>query len=98
MIIASVYFYGSYNTEQEWRQRMAQAKTVVEQKQLDAKKATVKIKRVYITKEKIIRETQVVVQERIREVEKLIDAECKIDPVVINIHNQAARNPLEGKK
>jgi hypothetical protein len=98
LIIGGVYSYGGYETEMSWRAKMEQAKTVVEQKQLDAKRATVRIQKVYITRQKIVHDTKIVIQERIREVEKRIDAECKIDPAVIEIHNQAARNPLEGKK
>lgn len=98
LIVAGVYFYGSYETEMSWRAKIEQAKAVVEKKQLDAKRANVRIQKVYITKQKIVHDTRIVIQERIREVEKRIDAECKIDPAVIEIHNQAARNPLEGKK
>jgi Tfp pilus assembly protein PilO len=46
-------------------------------------------------KEKIIvrKEYYATVHERIKEVEKQIDAECKLDPVVAKTLNSAAQNP-----
>ena len=42
--------------------------------------------------------TKVVVQEKIKEVEKVIDGPCKIVPEAVEIHNQAATMPKEAKK
>ena len=36
-------------------------------------------------------QTQVVIQERIKEVEKRIDSQCTVDPEVIQILNDAAK-------
>ena len=47
---------------------------------------------------KIIHDVQVVYKERIKEVEKKIDADCKVDPEAISILNGAAKNPLGVKK
>jgi hypothetical protein len=35
----------------------------------------------------------VVIQEKLKEVEKVIDAKCEIDPSVISILNEAAKAP-----
>ena len=47
------------------------------------------------TKEKIkyVKETQVVIQERIKNVEIKSDTLCKVDPEIISILNDSARNP-----
>jgi hypothetical protein len=44
-----------------------------------------------------VRDTQIVVQEKIREVEKVINEKCEIDPAVIDIHNHAAETPGDAK-
>jgi acetyl-CoA carboxylase alpha subunit len=38
-------------------------------------------------------EKQEVVVEKIKEVEKVVDAKCELDPNVINILNEAAKKP-----
>jgi len=50
-----------------------------------------------VTQIQTIKDVQVVIQERIREVEKILDAECKIPPEAVSIHNDAARNE-KGRK
>ena len=43
-------------------------------------------------KNKVIVENRVVYKDRIKQVEKIIDAECKVAPEAIDIHNAAAKN------
>lgn len=98
LLIIGVYFYGSYDTEMSWRKKEEDAKkdiTVIEEKSNDVNIVT---KNVYITREKIIKDTQKEIQEKIVEVEKIIDRECKVQPEAISILNQAAKYPLEDKK
>ena len=56
-----------------------------------SKQKNVEIQTIYRDKVKVVKEQQIVIQERIKEVEKKIDAECKIAPEAIDILNQAAR-------
>ena len=49
-----------------------------------------KIVTVYKDKIKVVKETQVVVQEKIKTVEVKIDSQCKITDDTIDILNQAA--------
>jgi len=51
-----------------------------------------------VTKTKVIHDVQVVIKERIKEVEKKIDADCKLDPEATKILNDAAKNPLGATK
>ena len=62
-------------------------------KEAEAKSAVVneKIITVYKDKIKVLHDVQVVYQERIKEVEKKIDAECKVAPEAIDILNDAAK-------
>jgi hypothetical protein len=51
---------------------------------------------VYIDRVKTVKDTQYVIQERIKEVEKIIDKECKVVPEAVDIHNAAAKNRKPG--
>jgi len=90
LLIAGVYLRGGYDTEMEWRNRVAELEDKVKVAEQKSREVNVQIQTVYKDKIKVVKETQVVIQERIKEVEKRIDAECKVDPEVINILNDAA--------
>jgi hypothetical protein len=90
LIIAGIYFYGSYSTEMSWRNKVAELEEKVKISEAKSKTANVEIQTVYRDKVKIVKETQVVIQERIKEVEKRIDSQCTIDTEVIKILNDAA--------
>jgi len=91
LMISGVYFYGSYATEMSWRNKVSELETKVAASEAESKKTNIQIQKVYIDKVKIVKETQVVIQERIKEVEKRIDSRCTVDTEVINILNEAAK-------
>ena len=91
LLVAGVYLKGGYSVEMEWREKVAKLEQQV--KEAEAKSAVVneKIITVYKDKIKVLHDVQVVYQERIKEVEKKIDAECKVAPEAIDILNDAAK-------
>ena len=91
LIVCGIYFYGSYSTEMSWRNKVAELEEKVKVAEAKSKTANVQIQTVYRDKVKLVKETQVVIQERIKEVEKRIDSQCTIDTEVINILNEAAK-------
>jgi hypothetical protein len=95
MIVAGIYFYGSYSTEMSWRNRVAELEEKVKVSEAKSKEANIQIQTVYKEKVKLVKETQVVIQERIKEVEKRMDAQCVVIPEVISILNDAAKRPAK---
>ena len=95
LMISGVYFYGSYATEMSWRNKVSELETKVAASEAESKKTNIQIQKVYVDKVKIVKETQVVIQERIKEVEKRIDAQCTVDTEVINILNEAAKRKVK---
>jgi hypothetical protein len=99
LLIAGIYFKGGYDVEASWRDRVrvAQEKAVLAEQQ--AKEANVKLDAEIKKKQRVVKENTIVYRDRIREVEKIIDKECKVAPEAIDIHNAAAKNkPLGGKQ
>jgi hypothetical protein len=74
-----------------WRNKVAELEEKVKISEAKSKTANVEIQTVYRDKVKLVKETQVVIQERIKEVEKRSDSQCTIDTEVINILNEAAK-------
>lgn len=98
LLVAGVYLKGGYGVEMEWREkvRIAEEKARIAEEQ--AKELNTKLNAEVKKKQKVIVENKIIYQDRIKEVAKVIDRECKIAPEAIDIHNSAAKNkPLEKK-
>jgi len=107
-----IFFEGGYATDLSWQLKivdMQKEHDRLEQavKDSEAKSAdnNVKIKTVYVDRVKVVKQVQIQVREKIKEIATKIDAECKVDPEAISILNTAARNPaasvtvtVEGQK
>jgi hypothetical protein len=98
LLVAGIYFKGGYDTETEWRQRVAELEAKIQESEEKSKQINEKIVVQYRDRVKVIKDTQVVVQEKIKEVEKIVDAKCEVAPEAINILNEAAKKPERGQK
>ena len=87
-----LYMKGGYSVEMEWRARVAELEAKVALAEEKSKTVNTKIETKIVTKTKVIHDTKVVTKQVLKEVEKLVDAECKISPEVIEILNAAANN------
>ena len=98
LLVAGIYFKGGYDVEASWRDkiRVAQEKAALAEQQ--AKEANVKLDAEIKKKQQVVKENTIVYRDRIREVEKIIDKECKVAPEAIDIHNAAAKNKSLEKK
>lgn len=90
LLVSGVYFKGGYSVEMSWRNRVAELEAQVAISEQKSKEVNEKIVTVYKDKIKVVKETQVVVQEKIKTVEVKIDSQCKITADTIDILNQAA--------
>jgi hypothetical protein len=92
LFCSGVYWYGGYTTEMIWREQVA----ALQQQVADSEKKSVEtntvIKKVYIDRIKVVKQDVVVVQEKIREVQKIIDQDCRVAPEAINLLNEAAKS------
>ena len=92
LVVAGVYFYGSYDTEMSWRGKMAEQATAIEKAQEQSKIANAKIENDAKERIKVIYKNATIVKQYIdREVVKY-DETCKIPDVVVKAHNAAAKN------
>jgi hypothetical protein len=91
LLIAGVYFKGGVGVEMSWRARVADLEAKVAKSEAESKDANEKIKTVYVDKVRVVKETQVVIQEKIKTVEVKIDSQCKITSDTVDILNDAAK-------
>jgi len=98
LLVAGLYLKGGYGVEMEWRTKVAELEAKVKESEEKAKETNEKIVIQYKDRVKVITDTKVVVQEKIKEVEKVVDAQCKITPEAVDILNQAAKKPERTKQ
>ena len=96
LLVAGVWFRGGYDVEMKWREKVKEAEARVAVAEAKSKETNTVIQKVYVDKVKTIKDTQYIIQERIKEVEKIIDKDCRVAPEAIDIHNDAAKNRKPG--
>jgi len=90
LLVAGVYFKGGYSVEMDWRAKVAELESKVAISEQKSKEANTQIQTVYVDRVKVVKEKQIVVQEKIKTVEVKIDSQCKITADTIDILNDAA--------
>ena len=90
-LVAGIYLEGGLGNENSWRQRVAELQAKIAIAEQQSKDANVKLDQAIKEKTKVVKEKQVVIQESSTDVEKRIDAECKVDSEAIKILNDAAK-------
>ena len=88
-----LYWKGGYSVEQDWRERVAEMEAKVKISEEKSKEINTVIETKYKDRVKKITETKEVIVEKIKVNEKIIDAKCELDPMVISILNEAAKKP-----
>ena len=96
LLVEGVWFRGGYDVEMEWRKRVADLEAKIAIAEEKSKDTNTKIQTKIVEKVKVVKENTVVYRDRIKEVEKIIDKDCKVAPEAIDIHNAAAKNASPG--
>lgn len=97
LLVAGVYFEGGLSAEMQWRERVKEAEAkvaVIESKSNELNQA---LEDERAKKQKVKVEYYTTVKTQIKEVEKQINADCKVDPKVNELINKAATNPEKAK-
>jgi len=97
LLVGGVYFKGGYDTEASWRAKVAEAEAQVALVEEQSKELNTKLEAERKKKQQVKVEYYNTVKTEIKEVEKLIDGKCELDPKVNELHNKAATNPEKAK-
>jgi len=90
LLTFGVYLKGGQEVEEKWRARVAELEAQVAISEEKSKEVNEVVKTIFVDKVKIVKEQQVVIQEKIKTVEVQIDSQCKITSDSIDILNDAA--------
>ena len=97
-LVLGIYLEGGVATEQRWRDRVAELEAKVQEAEKKSAIVNEVVKTKVVNKIKVVKEKEIVVQERIKEVTKVIDAKCEVPKEAIDILNEAAKDPAEAIK
>jgi hypothetical protein len=97
LLVSSIYLLGGYGTEMAWRAKVeaAQAKVAIAEKA--SADANDQLKNKIVKEVQVIHDKQIVIKKEIQINKISIDKECRLDPSVVNILNDAAQNPYAKK-
>jgi hypothetical protein len=98
LFVVGLFAEGYNFASQEWIAEAQKFEEKVKIAEQQSKEVNTQIKTVYVDKVKIVKEQEVIVKEKIKEVEKIIDAKCEMTPDSIQILNQAAKTPVKEEK
>ena len=93
--ILGIYMYGGAGINSHYQKLIAEYEQKIKVAEAQSAAVNTAIEERVITETKVIQDTQIVYQDRIVEVSKEIDAQCKISPAAVQIHNDAAEYPLK---
>lgn len=91
ILVFGVYMEGGISNQKKWEARVKELEAKVAIAEQQSKESNIKLDSVVKEKTKVIKEIQLVIQDRIVKDASKIDAECKVAPEVISILNQAAK-------
>ena len=97
LLAAGCFFEGGYGVELSYRLKVADMQSKVAASEAKAKENNTVVVTKYKDRIQTIHDTKVVVEEKIKEVEKKIDSECVVDPDAVSLLNEAAKWPGDKK-
>ena len=97
LLVSGIYFKGGYSTEMIWRERVKEAEAKVAVVEQQSQLLNTQLEQERKKKQQVKVEYYNTVKTEIKEVEKVINAKCEVDPNVNDLHNKAATNPEKAK-
>ena len=98
LLVVGVWMRGGYDTEMAWRAKVADLEAKVkesEQKSLDANK---KLESAVRERERAVASAVASTRNNIQQQATKIDQECRLDPAVVPLLNNVAKDPTKVKK
>ena len=90
------FLIGGLGVELGWRERVAEMEAKVRAAEEKSAQVNTVIQEKIVYKTRVIKQKEIEYVDRIKEVEKVIDDKCEVDPAAIEILNNAATDPTKG--
>lgn len=91
LLVVAIFAEGYLYASKSWIEEAKKFEEKVKIAEQQSKEANSKLSKELATKNKEIKQQQVIIQEKIKEVQVKVNAECKVAPEAIKILNDAAK-------
>lgn len=98
LLVVGAYFYGGYGVQKAWLERVAELEAKVKIAEEKSQVVNTVIQTKIVERVKIVEKQVEVVKKEIEIQREVINAECKINDVAIELYNKAISDPTEIKK
>jgi hypothetical protein len=96
-LVFGIYFEGGIANEEKWQARVKELEAKIAIAESQSRESNTKLQSVVKEKTQMVKQVQLVIQDRIVKETSKMDAECKVSSEVISILNDAAQ-PTGGAK
>jgi hypothetical protein len=94
LVVLGVWFKGSHDNEMIWKTKAAQYEERVKLAEAKANNTNTILEKETQVKVQRVKDVQIVIQEKVQVVEKIINEKCEVDPVAIELLNNAVKNEI----
>jgi len=98
LLVIGAYFYGGHGVQSAWLDRVAELEAKVQAAESKSQQVNTVIETKIVERVKIVEKKVEVVRKEIEIQKEVINAECKINDVAIELYNKAISDPTEVKK
>lgn len=93
LLVAGVYFKGSYSTEMHWRNKVDEMNAQIDKIKAESSKASNQVVYKYIERTKVVKEKNNAIRTQVTKyITKEADANCTIPNSAVVLHDAAAKN------
>ena len=98
LLVLGVWMRGGYDTEMAWRAKVEDLEKKIASAEQKSKDANTKLSQVIKEKDRAVASAVQSAQGSIKKEAIKIDQECKLDPAVVPLLNDVAKDPTKAKK
>ena len=98
LMMAGLYFYGGYETEKVWRERVKEAEEKIRIAEEKAPIITKEVVTKYKDKIVVVKQGVEVIKKEIEIKREIINEGCKLNPTAVEIYNKGITGQIEDNK
>jgi len=98
LLVVGAFFYGGHGVQKAWLERVAELEAKVKAAESKSQIVNTVIQTKIVERVKIVEKKVEVVKKEIEIQREVINAECKINDVAIELYNKAISDPTETNK
>jgi hypothetical protein len=98
LLVVGAFFYGGHGVQKAWLDRVAELEAKVKAAESKSQVVNTVIQTKIVERVKIVEKKVEVVKKEIEIQREVINAECKINDVAIELYNKAVSDPTETNK